>query len=105
MAKREKRRKVRLSSEDRREAIRLAAKGCTHRQIAEKLRCSRSWIQAILRPLGGVIRRELVLETPGRLSIEDRVEIRLGVGRRESYAQIGREIGFHRSTITREVNA
>jgi IS30 family transposase len=100
-----KRKWERLSSEDRRQAIRLSARGMSLRQIGAEIGRGKSLVQIVLRPLGGVIRRELVEETPGRLSAEDRVEIRLGLERRESYAQIARDLGVHRSTVCREVKA
>src|SRR5215212_7323399 len=102
MAKRQWRR---LSSEDRREAIRLASKGLSLRQIAAAIGRGKSLVHVVLRPLGGAIRREMVEETAGRLSIEERVEIRLGLERGACFAQIARELGRHRSTVCREVNA
>jgi len=55
--------------------------------------------------LGGVIRKEVWQPSPARLSLDDRVEIRLGLERAESYATIGQRLGRHRSTVCREVNA
>ena len=39
----------------------------------------------------------------GRLSLEDRVEIQVGIERGESGAQIGRRLGWDASTVTREI--
>jgi len=55
--------------------------------------------------MGGVIRSELWQPPTYRLSVDDRVEIRLGLERHESYEIIGQRVGRHRSTICREVNA
>ena len=41
----------------------------------------------------------------GALSVEDRTEILLGIERGESDAVIGERLGFHRSTIWREIRA
>lgn len=43
-------------------------------------------------------------ERQGGLRFQDREEIRVGLERGESYAEMGRRLGFHRSTICREVN-
>jgi IS30 family transposase len=60
---------------------------------------------AVLGPLGGVIRPEMWRVPEGRLSLDDRVEIRLGLERGESVRVIGDRLGRHRSTVWREVSA
>ena len=95
----------RLSAEDRRVLLAMAANGASAREIGEYLNRNAGWVRALLRPFGGVIRRDLVAAKPGRLSAEDRVEILLGCERGEPFALIGRRLGRHRSTICREVNA
>lgn len=92
-----------LSPEVRREVCRLAAQGRTYRQIAEEVGVSQGAITKITRPLGGVFRREMWEPQPGRLSLEDRVEIKLGLGAGESFASLGRRLGWATSTISREV--
>ena len=104
-SERKKRLWRRLSSEDRRQALRMAAAAVPVGEIARCLARSQGFISVVLRPYGGVIRQELLEAKPGRLSIEDRVEIRVRLERGESCAAIGRALGRHRSTITREVNA
>src|SRR4051812_32501517 len=98
MAKRQWRR---ITPEHRREIIRLAAQGVSGREIARRVGRWETQIRAILRPLGGVIRPELWQVSAARLSLDDRVEIRLGLERGESCAAIGRSLGRHRSTICR----
>ena len=103
--KRLKREWKRLSDEDRKLVLRLAAQGWSMREIGAELGRWSSLIQAVLRPFGGVIRHELLDVVARGLSVEDRVEICFGVARGESFAEIGRCLGRHRSTICREVNA
>src|SRR5690606_20530745 len=62
-------------------------------------------VALVLRPLGGVIRPELWEVSEGRLSVDDRVEIRLGRERGDSDEAIGERVGRHRSTVWREVAA
>lgn len=58
----------------------------------------------VLKPLGGVYRSPGPV-SPHRLSLDDRVEIRLGIERGWSYARIGLVVGRHGSTVCRGVNA
>jgi len=102
MAKRQWRR---ITPEVRREIIRLGATGASYEEIARVVSRSAGAVGAVLRPLGGVIRPEAWQPAAGRLSVDDRVEIRLGLERGESYETIGRRVGRHRSTICREVKA
>jgi IS30 family transposase len=89
----------------RRQVIRLAAAGKSYREIVDEVGVSLSGISPILRPLGGVIRQDMLVSSDSRLSLEQRVEIRVGLDRGWSFADIGRELGRHRSTICREVHA
>jgi len=100
-----KRRWKRIPDDKRREAIRLAAKGLTSREIAAELRLGKGSVDRVLRPLGGVIRPAMWSVAEGGLSLDDRVEIRVGLERGWSYARIGAAIGFHRSSVWREVRA
>ena len=99
------RRWKRTTPEVRREVIRLAARGWTYQRIIDELGVSVGVVSKVLVPLGGVVRREMWEAPEGRVSADDRVEIRLGLERGESFAQIGRRIGRDRSTVCREVNA
>jgi IS30 family transposase len=93
----------RITAEVRREIIRMSARGATYEEIATLVGRSTGSVFNVLRPLGGVIRADDWRSSPARLSAEDRVEIRLGLERGESFAVIGRAVGRHRSTICREV--
>lgn len=95
----------RITPEVRREVLKLAAQGATYEEIKGKVDVSDGGIAIIVRPLGGVIRKELWAPSPARLSIDDRVEICLSLERGLSLRAIGRRIGRHASTVCREVNA
>jgi transposase, IS30 family len=99
------RRWKRIPEEARREAIRLAARGCSLREIASELRLGQGSVQRVLQPLGGVIRPEVWQQPAGCLSLDDRVEIRLGLERGWSFERIAGMVGFHRSSVWREVGA
>ena len=105
MAKKRQRRWRRIPVAKRREVIELAKTGLSGRQIAEELDLAAGSVAAVLRPLGGVIRAEMWEVPEGRLSLDDRVEIRLGLERGDSATVIGERIGRHRSTVWREVDA
>ena len=94
---------VRLSEAQRREVIRLAARGVGRREIIDKLGVADGSISLILRPFGGVYRPSNWAPLPHRLSLEDRVEIKAGIAVGESFASIGRRLGRSTSTISREV--
>ena len=87
------------------ELIRLAASGMSARSIAEVLRLGQGSVNRVLRPLGGVIRLEMWQLPEGCMSVEDRIEILVGLERGESMAQIAGRLGCHRSTVWREGSA
>jgi transposase, IS30 family len=93
----------RLPADVRRKIIRLAAQGATYPEVVEQLGVSIGTVSNVLRPLGGVYRRDRP-PSPHRLSVQDRVEIRIGLERGLTYRQIGVLIGRHASTVCREVN-
>lgn len=100
-----RRRWYKMPPEVRRQIIRLSAKGLNQREILERVDISDGGLRIALRPLGGAIEPEM-LESRGRaLSIEDRVEIRLGIEQQLSLRAIARKLGRAPSTICREVNA
>jgi transposase, IS30 family len=93
----------RMPDEVRREVMRLAAQGLSRAQIMARVDISEGSVGNVLRPLGGVIRKDMLAPTGRRLSLEERVEIRLGLERGWSYRQIGAELGRAASTVCREV--
>jgi IS30 family transposase len=95
----------RLTSEKRREIIRLAAQGTPQREIAAAVDISQSMISVVMVPLGGVVRKEMWESGGAHLRLEDRIEIRLGLERRHSFRAIARQLGRHASTVSREVGA
>ena len=98
------RRYYRTPVDVRTEIVRLAAKGLTYREIAERLDVSMGVLATTLKPLGGVRRADQYQPSSARLSCADRVEIALGLERGWSYRRIGDAIGRHASTVCREVN-
>lgn len=95
----------RLTPDKRREILRLAAQGKTQHEIAAAVDISRSAVSFVLIPLGGVIRKELWEPGGAHLTLDDRIEIRLGLQRQESFRAISRHLGRHASTVSREVGA
>ena len=66
---------------------------------------SQGSVGRVMRPLGGVIRPDLVEVPAGRLSLDDRIEIKLGLDRGDTFEVIGARIGRHRSTVCREIQS
>jgi transposase, IS30 family len=95
----------RITPEKRREIIRLAASGATYEQISETVDLSQGAVGIVVTPLGGVIRKEMWDPGIRRLSLDNRVEIRIGLEQGLSLRAIGRRLGRNASTICREVNA
>ncbi len=88
----------------RREVIRLSAQGLSYRQILAQVDVSSGSVAAILRPLGGVIRTDMVEVTGRRLSLEERVEVRIGLEAGRSMRAMAVALGRSASTVCREVN-
>jgi IS30 family transposase len=93
----------RLSPVVRREVIRLAAAGRTYREIIDEAGVSMGSVTNITKPLGGVIRPEMWCPSSARLSLDDRVNIKVWLEAGESFAEIARRLGRATSTISREV--
>jgi transposase, IS30 family len=99
------RRYRRITPELRREVMRLAAQGLSLREILGRVDMSMGGVEIVLRPLGGVIRKDMCSVSGKRLALEERVEIRIGLDRGWSFGRIGRELGRAASTVWREVQA
>jgi IS30 family transposase len=99
---------TRLTPEVRREVMRWASKGLSQRQILKEMSVpvSLGSIVKVLRPLGGVIRNDMLgLPSGRRLGLEERIEIRVGLGAGESIRAIASRLGRAPSTVSREVVA
>lgn len=94
-----------ITPEKRREIIRLAARGGTYREIADTVELSTGAIGIVVKPLGGVTRPEMWDLGTRRLSLEDRIEIRVGLERKLSLRAIARGICRDPATVCREVKA
>ena len=96
----------RVDGEVRGQIIRLAATGLTGDEIASTVMRGRGSVWRVLFPLGGVYRSDRCWEpSSARLSLTERVEIRVGLELGCSFAGLGRQLGRATSTISREVSA
>jgi transposase, IS30 family len=94
----------RITPEKRREIARLVAKGATYREIAEAVDLSQGAVGIVVKPLGGMVRKEMWAAGTRCLRIEERIEIKLGLEAGLSLRAIGRRIGRDPATVCREVN-
>lgn len=93
-----------LTPEVRREICRLKARGWSHKAIARHVGQGAGTVGYVVRPFGGVFRRELLEARPsGRLTIEQRIEIYAGIQADETFSAIAERIGKAVSTVSREV--
>jgi IS30 family transposase len=88
----------------RREIVRLSTTGLVPREVAERVGVSRTLVVNIMKPFGGVVRPEVWRPSDARLSLDERVEIKLGLERGLTYRLIGEVVGRSASTVCREVN-
>jgi IS30 family transposase len=93
----------RITPEKRRQIIKLAAKGASYREILAQVDTSRGGIGLVLKPLGGVMRKELWDPGGRRLSLEERIDIKLGLEKGLSLRAIARDLGRDPATVCREV--
>jgi IS30 family transposase len=85
--------------------IRLAAKGLSYREIIDELDVTMGTVGNVLSPLGGVLRPELWQPSSFRLSLDERVEIRVGLELGLSLTAIAAQLCRATSTVSREVKA
>lgn len=95
----------RVPDEIRVEAIRLAAHGMSGPKIAERLPVSPQSVSLWMKHLGGVTRAEEWRVSSARLSIDQRIDIALGLARGESLRHIAQRMGRAPSTVSREIKA
>jgi len=101
-----KRRWRRITAETRREVIGLALGGASYRDIRGRLGLPVGSVGLVLAPLGGVLRREQrTAPSPSRLSLDERVEIQLGLEQHRSLRAIAGGLGRAPSTVCREVGS
>ncbi len=96
---------ARLTNEQRQLARRLWAHGMRFEEIARSVGCTGGNVKHMLGVKEKPGRANDWSPRPGRLSIEEREEILLGLNRGESMRSIARALGRAPSTISREVKA
>jgi IS30 family transposase len=96
---------TKVTAEVKAQVMRLAAKGCSYRDISGRLSLSVGSIGLVLQPLGGVIRLDMLEGSGCHLSLEERFEIRIGLETGKSFRKIAAGLGRAASTISREVAA
>jgi IS30 family transposase len=93
-----------LTPEVRREICRLKSKGWSNKAIAGQVGQGIGTVNYVVRPFGGVFRRDLLEARPsGRLTLEDRIEIYTGIQAGLSFTTIAAQLAKAVSTISREV--
>jgi IS30 family transposase len=94
----------RIHPDVEREVRRLAAKGHNLREIGRMLGCSRHAVTNTLRRDPLTATPAVWAPAPGRLSLDEREEIRVGLERGETFTVIASGLGRATSTVSREVN-
>ncbi len=83
--------------------MRLAAAGRSYREIVDELDVAMSSVSRVVTPLGGLAREDQWSPSSFRLSLEERVEIRVGLELGHTFTRIAGELGRAPSTVSREV--
>ena len=93
-----------MTAETRRWIYRLKAAGVSGGEISRRVGQAQSTVYLALRPLGGVFRPEILSpRPPGRLSLEDRVTILIGLQAGLTFTIIAGQVGTSISAISREI--
>ena len=95
-----------LTPEQRKLAYRLRASGLSLAEVGRQAGCTATSVTRIERerPLGEEVPDSWTLRA-GHLTIGDREQILLGIGRGDSFSRIARDLGRAPSTVPREVAA
>ncbi len=94
-----------LTIQQRALAHRLRAKGMSLRGIAKEIGCGHSGIDVMLRGQIGAAKPIAWTPRQGRLTVDEREEILIGLHRGESLTDIAKQLGRAPSTVSREVKA
>ena len=86
------------------EVMRMVSEGLSYREIARRLGCSAHGVVNVFMRERAVVALPWA-PAPGRLTLEDREEIRVGLAAGWSFARIAGGLGRATSTVSREVNA
>lgn len=95
----------RLPPDIRRQVLKLAAEGLTQQEIARRADISQRSVCYLLKPLGGVIRPGIWDPGTRHLSLQERMDIKIGLEKDLSLRCIARQMSRQPSTISREVAA
>ena len=100
----QRKRGPRLTPEKRRQIRQLAEEGASERRLIEELGVSKGSIWWTLHGMARPGARAPEWQPrAGRLDLEQRVEIAVGLGRGENFTTIATRLGVHVSTVSREV--
>lgn len=94
-----------LSREEHKRIIAMAADGARPKDIARELQRSAGFVSRVLRAAGGLTRYVAWDPSPARLSADERERIAVGLCAGRSLRSIAVEIGRATSTVSREVKA
>ena len=95
----------RLTPEKRREIMRLAGRGATQQEIAAAVDLSLDSVRVVVVSLGGGRHQSTPPPRMRRLSLDERVEIRVGLEQGLSLRTVARRIRRDPATVCREVRA
>ena len=92
-----------VGPELRKEILRRRASGEDGEQIARAINRAATTVRFVIRAAGGVARRDMFDAPCGRLTLEDRIEIYVGLSEELTWTAIAASIGVATSTVSREI--